>query len=205
MEFKLTYEGPLPSGSKARKEDKHHIREQLHPQLAKLWELPPLSFCKSYKCKNGIDYRRYSEEPDPTQFDFGSLPLVTSDVSGFEFVSIVHKSLALVAELDVSVLIPPPEMESTAHIISRDIDNKLKTLFDGLRIPRELQEIPNGWKPGSSMIPMHCLLEDDSYISRVSVSTGVCLKPINEGDVFVIIGVKVTGRMGTLHNLSLIG
>ena len=42
MEFRLTYDGALPSGSRGRVEQRQRIREQLHPQLAQLWKLEPL-------------------------------------------------------------------------------------------------------------------------------------------------------------------
>lgn len=98
MEFTLIYEGKLPSGDKANRDDKHNIRLAFHPQLKILWTLPPLSCCSSYKEEKvaaGIA-ERYQDEPDPGNFDFGSLPYVVIDTNGFKFISLVHKSLAVV-------------------------------------------------------------------------------------------------------------
>ena len=42
MEFRLTYDGRLPSAWKdSRKKQKHDIRIQLHPQLTELWRTHP--------------------------------------------------------------------------------------------------------------------------------------------------------------------
>ena len=199
------YEGRLPSGSKANKDDKHHIRLAFHSQLKMLWTLPPLSYCSSYKEEKTSWTERYCDEPDPGTFDFGSLPYVVTETNGFKFVSLVHKSLAVVAEIDVRLLFPSPESLSPASIVARDVDNKLKTLFDGLRIPQQSQEIPEKWMPEAGQNPLFCLLEDDSLIAKVSVSSGYSLRPLAKGEVFVILNIKVKGKMGTLHNLPLIG
>lgn len=207
MEFTLTYKGKLPSGDKANKEDKHRIRMAFHPQLKTLWTLPPLSYCSSYKEKevSWEGEERYQDEPNPGNFDFGSLPYVVTDMNGFKFVSIVHKSLAVVAELDVRFFFPSSDIVSSTSIIIRDVDNKLKTLFDGLRIPQQSQEIPEDWIQDEEQNPLYCLLEDDGLIAKVSVSSGYSLKPLDQGEVFVIVNIKVKGKMGTLHNLPLIG
>ena len=206
MEFTLMYEGKLPSGDKANRDDKHRIRLAFHSQLKTLWTLPPLSYCSSYKEEEvaGIE-ERYQDEPDPGTFDFGSLPYVVTDTNGFKFVSLVHKSLAIVAELDVRFLFPSPEIISPVSMVTRDVDNKLKTLFDGLRIPQQRQEIPEKWMPDAEQNPLFCLLEDDGLIAKVSVSSGYSLRPLAPEEVFVIMNVKVKGKMGTLHNFPLIG
>lgn len=169
--------------------------------------LPPLSYCSSYKEEQaewGIA-KRYRDEPDPGDFDFGSRPYVVTDINGFKFVSLVHRSLAVVAELDVRFLFPPKKTISPMSMVTRDVDNKLKTLFDGLRIPQLRQEIPETWTPNSEQSPLFCLLEDDSLIAKVSVSSGYCLRPLELEEVVVILNVKVKGKMGTLHNFALIG
>src|SRR5215472_5818316 len=43
MEFRLTYEGELRAATHndSKVANKHHIRKQLHKQLARLWEITP--------------------------------------------------------------------------------------------------------------------------------------------------------------------
>jgi hypothetical protein len=75
-----------------------------------------------------------------------------------------------------------------------DIDNRLKTLFDGLRIPKELKEI-GGVPIEDDEKPFFCLLQDDALITEVKVRADTLLTPQLSGradDVKLIIGVTVT-------------
>jgi hypothetical protein len=57
----------------------------------------------------------------------------------------VCSQLRLVARLSIVMLRPePPGSIITA---GGDIDNRLKTLFDALRMPKVISEIPNGDAP----------------------------------------------------------
>ena len=49
-----------------------------------------------------------------------------------------------------------------------DIDNRVKTLLDALKMP-STGEIPPGASPGQDEDPLFCLLEDDSLVTRLSV------------------------------------
>ena len=74
-----------------------------------------------------------------------------------------------------------------------DIDNRLKVLFDALRMPQTCDEVC-GEAPTPGEEPFYCLLEDDRLISKVTVETNWLLTPLepNEhiNDVHLIIGVK---------------
>jgi hypothetical protein len=67
-------------------------------------------------------------------------------------------------------------------ITSGDIDNRLKTLFDSLRI---LGEVPAG--PTEDKKPFYVLLEDDKPITHISVETDTLLERVgtewDENDV----------------------
>jgi hypothetical protein len=49
-----------------------------------------------------------------------------------------------------------------------DIDNRIKVIFDALRMPRVEQEIPETLR-GIGSTDLYCLLEDDSLIRKFSV------------------------------------
>jgi hypothetical protein len=51
-----------------------------------------------------------------------------------------------------------------------DLDNRLKTLLDALRIPHEESEIA-GVSPDTPNQRVYCLLEDDALITRIAVTT----------------------------------
>ena len=74
-----------------------------------------------------------------------------------------------------------------------DIDNRLKTLFDALRAPKNATEIPKGAVPGPDEDPFFCLLEDDALITAVSVETERLLTA-NQGSTEVHLDIQVLTR-----------
>jgi hypothetical protein len=77
-----------------------------------------------------------------------------------------------------------------------DIDNRIKVLFDSLRIPRNSSELPSG-PPAQDEDPFFCLMEDDKYVTELNVATDRLLIPVDVGsaesihDVLLVIGVKL--------------
>lgn len=166
MNFTLTYDGPLASN--ARPSQKHEIRRNLHPQLKELWQHAPLNQFY-WKARPGSAHLR--------------------TVGGHEFASIVHPEWHFNARLNILLLRPQPP----GSIITSggDIDNQLKTLFDALTCPIHEQDIPAVWKPSDHEKPLHCLLDDDRFISEVAVQTDRLLAPNSETHVKLIIKVQV--------------
>jgi hypothetical protein len=55
---------------------------------------------------------------------------------------------------------------------SGDLDNRLKILFDALRMPKpNSKELPPNAVPDDTEHPFFCLLEDDALITRVSIES----------------------------------
>jgi hypothetical protein len=77
-----------------------------------------------------------------------------------------------------------------------DIDNRLKTLFDALRMPNTCDELA-GVPPEADEDPFYVLLEDDALITKVSVTTDRLLLPpvgeehINDVQLVIVVGVNV--------------
>jgi hypothetical protein len=88
-----------------------------------------------------------------------------------------------------------------------DIDNRVKVLFDGLRMPKSAAEI-GGFAPEPDEDPFFCLLEDDSLITEVSVTTDRLLIPMVAGDrvndVLLILHVTVADPLALFHNRFLV-
>lgn len=110
-------------------------------------------------------------------------------IGKFRFFPLVTEGREEVAELDITMLRPEPP----GYIITQggDIDNRLKTLFDSLRMPQKDVEIPSGDFPGEGEDPFFCLLEDDKLITKVSVVTDQLLEPCEEGFVHLLIHINV--------------
>lgn len=95
---------------------------------------------------------------------------------GFNFAPLVAESVGLTAELDILLLWPA----SPGKIITSggDIDNRIKTLLDALKLPSEPTALPPNTMPQPGEEPFFCLLEDDSLITRINVETDRLLEPV---------------------------
>ena len=89
-----------------------------------------------------------------------------------------------------------------------DIDNRLKTLLDAMRIP-EAGESYTELSPAPDEGPFFCLLEDDKLITKVSADTDDILDPlpgktaIEQADVRPVITVSVRPYELIPHNMHL--
>lgn len=114
------------------------------------------------------------------------------------FIPLVRKSLALVCELDILFL----RNDAPGSLVKSggDLDNRIKTLFDGLRMPT-LDELKVG-APDAD--PCYCLLENDDLISGFSVRTDRLLTDPNrsESRVLLVIEVKLTALRLTTQNVG---
>jgi hypothetical protein len=153
MRFTLTYTGDLKAN--ARPDHKHQLRKEFHSQLRVLWQQEPLVdhqvlYDKSKKAiKVNVDLNR--------------------NIESFRFVPLVSPDLYLVCSLKIFMLRPEPP----GSLITQggDIDNRLKTLFDALRIPKNESELPIGAVVGQDENPFFCPLEDDNLVTNVNVKT----------------------------------
>jgi len=86
-----------------------------------------------------------------------------------------------------------------------DIDNRLKVLFDGLRVPENSSEVAGAVKSPDEDPYFFCLLEDDALITDVAVTTDTLLTPCpigQENDVHLVIKVKVRPTGFSWENLE---
>jgi hypothetical protein len=57
-----------------------------------------------------------------------------------------------------------------------DVDNRIKVLLDGLRMPDRVEEL-GGLAIDADENPFYCLLEDDKLITEVNITTDRLLVP----------------------------
>ena len=185
MEFRLIYEGPL-HGQGAKSSHKWEIRRALHPQLQRLWQERPLKDAAARLLAHPAAPGRVS---------------VIVEKGGLLFAPLVTQRLDLYAEL--SVLLFRQQPRGTLITDGGDIDNRLKTLLDGLRVPRGAMEgraeLPNEPDP----LPFFCLLEDDSLVTKVSVESEQLLRPAKPDEVVAIISVHVKKTVLSHENMTL--
>jgi len=137
----------------------------------------------------------WTQEPlchfDTFYKDLGSGCTIARTVGDFTFVPLICEGLHLAARLEVTLLRPEPP----GSIISAggDIDNRLKTLFDSLKVPLEGQALPPLACPDQNEKPFFfCLLQDDNFISELSVETAQLLEPgVDRSEVVAILNVTI--------------
>ncbi len=174
MEFTLYYRGKLDANG-SRKE-KHDLRLHFSQQLHELW----------------------SHKADRPDLFFRALPDLTKDsfskeVGPLRFAALVTKGH--VAEIDITMLRP----EAPGSIISRggDIDNRIKTLLDGLRVPTSANELPDDLSKSDDVLL--CLLEDDKLVTRLSVQTQQLLERDVGGTLVVLLLSVRTKKLSDLE------
>jgi len=169
MEFALHYRGELrPNGKAAHK---HSVRRKFHKQMKRLFA--EKDSLLQYLPKDQIDWAT----------PFGA----------FNFVSLVCERYKLLAELEITLL-RPQAPDGIRH--GGDIDNRLKTLFDAMRIPQSEQEVPSDEKPDAEETPLfYCVLEDDRRITKVTIHTERLWEPANSADEVELIMLVRPVRM----------
>jgi hypothetical protein len=196
VQFRLTYEGELLSHrddgpTKARAPHKHAIRRRFHKQLRNLFSVHPALDHYTKPERNHIDQRNVVERWADNWNRFG-----------YRFAPIVTRNNGLICK--VSVLLMRPGRPG-AVISAGDIDNRLKTLIDALKMPGSAAEIPGDKQPDED--PFFVLLEDDSLITQASVETDTLLEPVvgdavRTNDVRVVISCAVHPYRVTVDNLD---
>jgi hypothetical protein len=169
VEFTLRYKGPLPADGGPK--DKHKIRQAFHPQLFNLWKDHPLLSEATSVFLVGEDDRQPGRFVRATRVDWISM---SHRKGGYRFVPLVSNELALVCSLDIQFLRREPVGSLVKH--GGDIDNRMKTLLDALRIPDKKQI--SKMTPELGEDPFFCLLEDDALITGLCVKTDRLLDPI---------------------------
>jgi hypothetical protein len=202
VEFDLKYRGPLHAATSSNKRvpEKHQIRQSVREQLEVLWRkdarfggIDP-GMLQQGKMKGGrFDVNRPINGPADWFYHHG--------VAGIQFVPLITHIREARCRLSIRLFRRQPPGE----IISKDgdLDNRLKTLFDALRMPHNVDELPQGIPLGPS--PFLCLLDDDALITKVGIETFGLLTPPGAGEdadyVELDIGVEVvpvTPMWGTI-------
>lgn len=169
VEFRLIFKGKIPSQGRSGgcTNEKHEIRLQIHEQLKILWrEHPVLS-----------EWSESDYQGGPTHSD------VLADNyqrCNMRFLPLVSEKAGLGCALDILFLRRDPP--GSPIISGGDVDNRLKVLLDGLKMPGTCDQLPSGWRPGAGQDPLFCLLEDDGMITEIKVTSDRLLIPPAEDE-----------------------
>jgi hypothetical protein len=118
--------------------------------------------------------------------------------------ALVREKLYLVCDLDILFL----RRENPGHIVSGggDLDNRIKVLFDALRMPQDDNEVRGFELPPNGDALLLCLTENDTLITGFRVTTDRLLEPAaspaEENNVRLIINVEVKATELTEENMA---
>jgi hypothetical protein len=208
MKFRLTYEGKLYADSKrdrdtrlSRAKHQHELRKVFHKQLKALWENhKELSRDQAVPKKPG-----FRNEPDERRL---IREVIADEYArlGYRFVPLVGQRNATVCNLDILFLRADPP-GSLMH--GGDLDNRIKTQIDGLRMTDVASELGGYEKPDDDEDPFFCLLENDKYIAHFAVEADTLFQPIgstfDRNDVRIVITVQTGVIYTRMDNLDWIG
>jgi hypothetical protein len=140
---------------------------EFHHQIKHLWQtMPALANAQSDGIAFGLDLRR-------AHLLQQVLWMKQPELAGKRFLPLVCKELNLLCKLEMLML----RKDKPGGIWqSRDIDNRLKVVFDALRAPKDLGELGTRGRECPENI-IYTLLEDDSLITHVGVETDELLGP----------------------------
>ncbi len=194
MEFRLVYRGSLPSqpadegkSHSARSPEKHAIRRCFHPQLRELWH----KHAVLSRYTKDLPYPKEIHPPGTRSDKVNLIDFIAKDFTkfGYRFVPLINFRYGIACSLDILFL---RRDEPGAVIWGGDIDNRIKVLFDGLRVPKynsECESMP----PQEGENPFFCLLEDDKLITDIKITTDRLLTPTEQdeqiNDVHLILHV----------------
>lgn len=184
MKFKLIYDGELRPGQRGRglAALKTGIRRQFSPQLEELWRTH-----QDLKVLIDPDTNQYFGQGYIDRSGPGAIAR-THRVGSCSFVPLLRRANRMLCSLEITLLLRQPPFRTT--FTSGDLDNRIKTLIDGLKKPSQIAE-----HHGNADETLHCLLEDDDLISEFSVTCDQLLAPKRsdqaERDVVAIIAVEV--------------
>jgi hypothetical protein len=203
----LIYQGPLPAeghdghdeaGRRGRAQDKHRLRKHFHLQLRELWRQHPdlrrQAQARFTRTESGLATQIRLAAPG----EHGArtwLEHIADDhvrCNGNRFVPLISEVGGFTCSLDILFL----RRDNPGGLIRSggDIDNRIKVLLDGLRMPTDIREL-GGFQIELDEDPFFCLLEDDKLVTTVSVITDRLIIPQQTdehiNDVLLVIHVTV--------------
>jgi hypothetical protein len=156
---------------------KHEIRKKIHKQLASLWMRHPVlssvQYCKDCKKNHALES---GDDDYPHNLEALNSYIVRSvpQFSEYKFCPLVCGPLGLQCALDILIL----RQDGVGGVYrSGDLDNRIKTLIDGLTTPKEEKQISAYPIPEASELPFFTLMQDDNIISGLKVETDIRHEP----------------------------
>lgn len=171
VKFRLKYDGPLPSASNgnSRRKEKNQIRWKLHHQLV------------TVVMEGNFGAFKKRDEGEAATF-------ARRKFKDCRFGAVISASHELICNL--SIQLERRDLIGGIFSPEGDLDNRIKTLLDALRLPQNENEVMPPDDPNQKKTCL-CLLEDDSLITGLNIQTITSLEDLPKGHVRLSIDVEV--------------
>lgn len=216
MRFRITYSGGLKSSNKPRREEKIAVRAHIHPQLVELRRTHPALRGVGLVHRSSTQvFKRAPGQPvtveQPVFVKEGQKAPTLATVEPMfvdrrPYIPLVRNSLHLTCSIDILFL----RKDSPGLLVrdgnTADLDNRLKTLFDDLRMPVS-GEVTMPVDPLADFAPVQCLLENDNLIIDFNVKTDRLLTNPGsaESEVLLVMEIIVKPSRLNSHNIGFLG
>jgi len=173
MEIILTYKGHIPAKT-SNKKAIWNMRKSFHNQLIKIWDKQPFQILSEW----------YKSEQHASSFENFHEKFIKKH-DGVTFIPIYGRTIGIGVSLDITLL---TGMEEKNKVLKAgDLDNRIKRIIDGLRVPIQKGELCNDLANNSEW---HCLLEDDDAVISLNAQMGTYLGSDDSKESFAFIRVK---------------
>jgi hypothetical protein len=196
MDITLVYRKDLPAAQNNDKRtlEKHRMRLLFSEQLRRVWEENPILYvARGGNCADGtFDGYRVTDVVRERQFGQCRVKGVWCAFTAWPLV--MHFN-GLTCHVDITLA----SRKAPGSIVNDgDLDNRLKIIFDALRLPRGPKEVPGSFNEEAELFT---LLEDDSLISKVSIEWERLLTPQepSEPENYVELRIKATTKILRAH------
>lgn len=204
MELTLRYRGPLEAeGADKRVREKHGLRLHFARQLRDFWtrDLRLKDFdLSALQTVARVGQTFPVARPIAGQMGFYyQFPL-----NGFAFIPLVTG--ARESDCELTIRIHRPQNSGSIVFTGGDLDNRLKVLFDALRMPHNLEQLGGSTPAADTDGRVFCLLEDDNLITKFTIESKRLLDP-PPGDLNYVeldIDVRLTAISPIVANLPML-
>jgi Holliday junction resolvase RusA-like endonuclease len=197
LKFTLTYRGSLRASQNLHPGSdgpvrhwplKHRMRLQFHEQLRTVWKT------RQFLVDNQVG-------PQSKSYHIERLAIANT-IPPWNFVPLITEDLSLRTKIEVTVLrVDHPHLNLWSESAG-DVDNRVKTIIDALRMPRGYDGYDQ-LEPGPDENPMFVLVQDDQLFDAVYAETDHLLRvPKGEDASYAEVTITVTSWPMANHTFA---
>lgn len=192
MPLTLIYSGPIRSAQGNHRRSLAVLREQFHEQL--VYSVDPnlvshIDYLSKPALQGTADGDRLVRAPVAYSFTDDGVVDIEVQRGGNQYIPFFSRFAgqfpALALDITLFSTMSPQRVLSNAG----DIDNRVKRLIDGMRLPSESEAAREQWHPPNG--PCWVAMEDDGFITQLSVKQERLLGDARSDTVTAVVRIEV--------------